>query len=137
MKIEIDIKQLRVGNIVLLEVGNAPAAPHHINPRDILDIHEGNIADNVIISGMPISDDWAGRMKFEFVNFTEENDLPGSGYFSLSVPPIDGLIQSDDKTCYYTGVHQDTKINFVHEVQNVYLDLMKEEIEIDFTGIFE
>ncbi len=98
--------ELRVGNFV------NPSSPIKINYHDI------EISD--VLNPIQLTEEWVLKFGFELYGESGNDKYFTKNGFNIAIL---------DEQYYFTGVIDGKKINYVHQLQNLYFALTEEEID--------
>lgn len=125
-----DPKELRIGNMVWLEISVSPNHDHPlkyiIQPKDFVDIDEGRVMISAIRLTPEILTEWCG--------FTHQGNI-----ISLKSPiqprtdrPTYLFYFADHESIrYHRTLHDHIELKYLHQLQNLYFALTEMELEIN------
>lgn len=130
-----DVKELRIGNIILADyggdVGLKEIIVFQINESGCVFDEESNELWNETLKGIPITEEWLKIFGFEpFVKdgkeyWRTEHHMFINGHWRFR------FSQKSKELILYIHGDYIRHIEFIHELQNVYFSLTNEEIEIN------
>ncbi|MES2864101.1 MAG: hypothetical protein V4666_08285 [Bacteroidota bacterium] len=120
-----DTKELRIGNYVWEDYGGSYLV-RGIMPSEQISISKTKttIAVNYSsehINPIPLTEEW-------LIKFGKKADISDSfGGYVIQLPNGNGLRIKDNK---WNSQHTETKVDFIHQLQNLYFALTGEELTI-------
>jgi hypothetical protein len=121
-----EAKNLRIGNLILLDTGITPPQPHQIKGLDIHAIEEGNLKETITIEPIPLTEEWL--LKFDFKKDASTYYLESeSGQF---IEYRDNIIYLGGEDSCTDGMTFQIKIKHVHQLQNLYFAVTGEELTL-------
>lgn len=124
------ITELRIGNIVLLKETNEPLNILGLF-KDLIEIYRGAPIGDIRLMGMsyfepvPLTEEWLTRLGFE--KFNDKGDY--WSYEGLK------LWMHDENKFYHINSEIMVYIDHVHQLQNLYFALTRNELVLDVTPI--
>lgn len=128
----IDPKEIRLGNLIINCGIDYDAGGNKVRDREedeIITVDIDTIKDCIAYSahydGIPLTPEWLERCRFA-----------GSGQFAQGTVVVEGggdvniRVIEDEKCKYYIPFHKSVKIEYVHQLQNLYFTLTGEELQI-------
>jgi len=118
--------ELRIGNLVNAELASGNVINHTITALNILRISEN---DSVFkFEPIPLTEDWL--VKFGFEKDSRSGNVYQVYYYGLNPETYDHLIiiKNTGKGFFYSNAYN--KINYVHQLQNLFHTLTGEELTI-------
>lgn len=137
-----ETKELRLNNWVNCDLNESPIIVRYISDNDTISTDEirrfnkNGVQSIKGFSPIPLTDEWKTKLSFKQFPYEPEN-LNEGYYWSLQV--IKGIyltIEDGDDYAYldygldFNGTKNLIKYDSVHEIQNVYHSLKKEDITI-------
>lgn len=122
----IHARDLRIGNLIYIELGLPSLNIHEIKAQDIADIANGRITLNSI-EGIPLSEDWLKKCGFTLHDnvgyMLRYNGLRCALRF-VRWEPNEPFLQVDSP-------FGSTTLKYVHELQNWFYALTSQELKIE------
>jgi len=127
-----EAKELRIGNVVLLDTGHVLPAPHRIVALDIVDIFKG-LPTNITIEPIPLTPEVLQKCGFKsnsrcwFLQFKREHDIIDCAVWvsRLEEDPIGMYCFGFDSAMHSVPMNN---IYYLHQVQNMYFAITGEEL---------
>lgn len=112
------VRELRIGNYALTKGNYENSGDYQETYITANHIKEIDLSE-LLCSGVPLTEEWL--LKFGF----EEVDYAG-GCYNLGIVCID----TSDFNCVVNGKWLDVKIQYVHQLQNLYYALTQTELQL-------
>jgi hypothetical protein len=129
--------ELRIGNF-LIELGNDPDPLRRIfnvtaiygrnTERFVVEDDNGDIMNSSFLTGIPLTEEWLLKFGFKKERKSYLKGVHQELFSGLMELTFDRLLQ---KWVFSVGKYKDiTRLQYVHQLQNLYFALTGEELEI-------
>jgi hypothetical protein len=127
-----NISELRIGSWVLLDTGMTLPQPHRIMSKDIYDLCEGLLPEQINIHPIPITPEILQKCEFKY----RRCGISGADMWQgLDIWHKDGITFRGNISTARGGVlklygYLNSHIEYVHQLQNIYQSLTGVELNI-------